>query len=65
MEYFLLPCANAIKEGNIEEAVAIYQNMVIQLSGDFEIPFMNIETPENYDLELIGKGRILNPQVNN
>lgn len=63
MTYFLLPCANAIKEGNIPEAVAIYQNMVVQLSGDFEIPITNISATQDYDLETIGKGRIRTPQT--
>lgn len=58
MTYFLIPCANAIKAGNIPEAIAIYQNMVVQLSGDFEIPITDIQAPKDYDLETIGKGRI-------
>lgn len=63
MTYFLIPCANAIKEGNISEAVEIYQNMVVQLSGDFEIPITSISASEDYDLETIGKGRIRTPQT--
>ena len=37
--------------------------MVIQLCGAFEIPIANIQIPEEYNLEIIGKGRIRTSQT--
>ena len=58
LNYFLIPCVGAIKNNNIEEAVDIYQNMVMQLHDDYELPVIKVDTTESYDLETLGKGRI-------
>lgn len=58
LKYFLIPCVNAIKEGNNEEAIEMYKNMVIYLTDEFNLPPVIINPEEYYDLETIGKGRI-------
>lgn len=63
LTYFLIPCANAIKEGNIEEAVAIYKNMVVQLHDDYNLPVIKVNTNQPYDLETLGKARIRQPKT--
>lgn len=63
MQYFLIPCANLIKEEKIDEAVDAYKNMVMYLNDEFELPTIVIDMNEEYDLELIGKGRIRTTQT--
>lgn len=58
LEHFLIPCVKAIKEEKIEEAINIYQNMVMYLNDEFNLPTIEIKAPESYDLETLGKGRI-------
>lgn len=58
MTYFLIPCANAIKNEDIEEAINIYQNMVMYLNDEFSLPNITINLNNNYDIETLGKGRI-------
>lgn len=57
LKHFLIPCVQAIKEEKIEDAIAIYQNMVMYLNDEFNLPIIEIKTPESYDLETLGKGR--------
>lgn len=58
LKHFLIPCTKAIKEEKIEEAIKIYQNMVIHLNDTYDLPSINITIPENYDLETLGKARV-------
>lgn len=58
LQYFLIPCVKAIKEEKNEEAINIYQNMVMYLNDEFNLPSIEIKAPESYDLETLGKGRI-------
>lgn len=58
LQYFLIPCVQAIKEEKTEEAISIYQNMVMYLNDIFDLPSIEIKAPESYDLETLGKGRI-------
>lgn len=60
MNHFLLPCANAIKNENIDEAVEIYSNMVNYLRDEYELPLCNVNMlmNKNLDIETLGKGRI-------
>lgn len=56
---YLIPCANYIKNGNFENAITIYKNMVKHLTQKFNIPLVEIKVPTNLDLENLGKGRLL------
>lgn len=64
MRYFLIPCVHLIKSGDIEEAIAVYQNMVMYLNDSFDLPTIVINEEQEYDLETLGKGRIrFNPKT--
>ena len=63
MNYFLLPCANLIKAGDIEGAIEAYTNMVNQLKDEFELPTFQINVDGINDLENLGKGRIRQPKT--
>ena len=58
MKYFLIPCANKIKEENYDSAINIYKNLVIYLNDEFNLPNIVIDTNEEVDLKVIGKGRV-------
>ena len=57
---FLFPCAEAIKEGMLDGAVEIYKNMIQKLSEELNITIPEAKRSENYELNTLGKGRILN-----
>lgn len=63
MNYFLIPCVNAIKNNNIDEAVTIYKNMVNQLKDELELPEHSIISDVEIELESLGKGRIRIPKT--
>ena len=64
MNNFLIPCANAIKQEKYEEAITIYENMVYLLSETFNIPSINIPANLEYDINIIGKGRLKTKSAN-
>lgn len=63
MNYFLLPCANLIKNGDINGAIEAYTNMVNQLRDEFEIPHYSVNDNMQIELEILGKGRIRYPKT--
>lgn len=63
MNNFLLPCAHAIKKEQTEEAVMIYQNMVMYLMEILEIPSIQIPDNLEYDPINVGKGRLLKSTI--
>lgn len=58
LEHFIIPCVNAIKNQNYDEAIAIYKNMVMYLHDEFSLPSITISSDTEYDFEALGKGRI-------
>lgn len=59
MKKYLLPCASLIKENNFEDAIKLYEKMIINLEDFFGI--QDIYTKVDYDtidINNIGKGRI-------
>ena len=56
---FLLPCASLIKEGMLDGAVEVYKNMVQSLSEDFNIAIPEPKRSANYEINALGKARIL------
>jgi len=60
LKHFLLPCAKLIKEEKIEEAIDVYKNMVTYLHDEFNLSYMDIVIPKEFDYETLGKGRIRN-----
>lgn len=56
---FLLPCASLIKEGMLDGAVEVYKNMVQSLSEDFNIVIPEPKRSANYEINTLGKARIL------
>ena len=63
MNNFLLPCAKAIKNEKTEDAIAIYENMVMYLIETLGIESIKIPENLNYDSANIGKGRILTSTI--
>lgn len=61
---FLIPCVQAIKTGNLAEAIAIYKSMVLLLKLKYGL----LRTPVDYTLEepleTLGKGRIRTAPIN-
>lgn len=57
MSYYLLPCAQEIKNNNYEKAIEIYKDMVLLLTSTFGI---SLTIGENipYNFEDLGKGRV-------
>lgn len=58
MKNYLIPCANLINNGNFEQAVSVYQNMVFYLNDYFGLEGITVDENKTYDLENLGKGRI-------
>ncbi len=63
LKNFLIPCVISIKKCDYDNAVTRYQNMVYYLQGRLGIILTKVELDLNadYDLDTIGKGRILKP----
>ena len=60
LQNFLIPCVKLIKEEKIDEAVNVYQNMVMHLNEKFNLPIINLEMPDEINYQELGKGRIRN-----
>ena len=62
---YLVPCANYIKNGNFEEAITIYKNMVHHLMQCYNIAPVKInKRAMTIDMDLLGKARTRHQRVN-
>lgn len=57
MQCFLIPCVQAIKANNYDEAVSIYKNLVFHLIDTYELPRLSINMDEEVNIETLGKAR--------
>ena len=61
---FLIPCVQAIKEGNLDKAIEIYKSMVLLLKLKYSLLRTQIDYTVKEPIETLGKGRIRTAVIN-
>lgn len=64
LQGFIIPCTISIKQGNKDEAVSIYKNMVNMLKVKYCLVGIDIDLNMDTPIEILGKGRIRTQQKN-